>query len=341
MKETEDRLRRLTDPAVKNNDYWVVKEFADLLTAPGTEAIVKNEMQKDWEGPDDGAPAPGKGYDHVLLKIHQQINKEFFQKQTTLHKIVVWYAKTAAVLLLPLLGWWGSSLLKASPAGQSPATVKIISPLGARVQSTLPDGTRVWLNSGSTLEYSYPFAKREVTVKGEAFFEVVADHRNPFRVNGPYASVTATGTAFNVTMWAGEDLTEVVLAKGSVKMQPHGRNESYLMDPGDLLVYDQKRAQVARKAVKPEHYSAWREGKLVLRDQNMEEVARELSRWFNVEVEIRNGRLKEYNFHATFEDEKLEDVLRLLRMTLPLDYEIINNQQQKDGSFTRKKVIIK
>ena len=73
----------------------------------------------------------------------------------------------------------------------------------------------------------------------------------------------------------------------------------------------------------------------------MEQVARELSRWFNVDVEIRDASLNDFIFRATFEDEKLEEVLRLLKMTTPIKYEIIDNQRQANGDFTRKRVIIR
>jgi ferric-dicitrate binding protein FerR (iron transport regulator) len=191
------------------------------------------------------------------------------------------------------------------------------------------------------LTYSIPFKKRDVKVEGEAFFDVRTDSLHPFTVKGKHGDVSVLGTRFNVRMWPDEDLTEVVLERGKVELKPNDSEEIFEMLPGEMLVYNSEKRMLSRKKVDAKRYSAWIEGKLMLRGETMQELAREISRWFNVDVEVEDKSLTEYTFRATFEDEKLEEVLRLLKMTSPIEYEIIDNQQDNDGGFSKKRVIIR
>uniref|UniRef100_UPI000237C6F3 FecR family protein n=1 Tax=Anaerophaga thermohalophila TaxID=177400 RepID=UPI000237C6F3 len=222
-----------------------------------------------------------------------------------------------------------------------PSVVEVTAPLGSRVKTRLPDGTVTWLNSGSALTYSIPFDERTINVRGEAFLDVKSDSLNPFTVRGNKTAVKVLGTRFNVEMWPDEEVVEVVLEEGRVQLIPDNYEQTFEMKPGELLLFNNNERKLIRKKVDPEPYSAWIDGKLMLRGENMTQMARELSRWFNVDVVVEDSILFDYTFRATFEDEKLEDVLRLLKMTSPIEYKIIDNQQDSKGNFSRKKVIIR
>ncbi|MGQ1946446.1 FecR family protein [Geofilum sp. OHC36d9] len=341
MNETQQKLKKLTD-FTRKNDSSFVKGMTKLLTSPRTRGIVKLEMQKDLEEMKEDHFFSEEKSNRLLINIHQKINKDvLFRESKAIYKIISWYTKVAAILLLPLLTWAIIAQLKPQYNAKTTASIKIFAPMGSRIQSKLPDGSRVWLNSGSSLEYSQPFYRRNVKIMGEAYFEIAKDMSHPFVVTGPNADIIVTGTAFNAIMWPDDNLTEIALSRGSVKMKPHGSKKIFSIKPGELLTYQRHEAVITKKQVNPENYSAWREGKLILRDQNMSEVAKKLARWFNVDVEVQNSKLDQYCFHATFKDEKIEDVLRLLKMTSPINYEIINNHQESDGTFSKKKIIIK
>jgi len=212
--------------------------------------------------------------------------------------------------------------------------------MGSRVKAELPDGSEGWLNSGSVMKYEVPFDVRRVEVAGEAFFDVKTDSARPFLVEGKHGCVRVLGTRFNVKMWPDEDLTEVVLEKGNVELIPRQGSKRFDMDPGEMLVLNSSENKLTRSHVNPARYSSWIEGKLMFRGDSMERVARELSRWFNVDVEIKDEELEDYVFRATFEDEQLEEVMRLLKMTSPIDYKIIDHKQDSEGNFSKKRVIV-
>lgn len=331
----------------KNEHPELDREFARLFCDNNKEANIKNLLAGDWENMPVNA-ASEKDLDHLLQRINELINSEKTQQLNIKHHraktIYTWYSRIAAILLLPLIVWSGYQLYTTETTNPASIAVKsrvqVHAPLGSRIHVNLPDGSIGWLNSGSVLEYEVPFEQRKLTVRGEAFFDIIHDSLRPLTVEGPHSFVKVYGTKFNVKMWPDEMITEVVLAEGSVEMSPKNSEESYKMQPGDMFVYDIVENKLIKKSVNPSYYSAWIEGKLVLRNVNLSQMARELSRWFNVDVEIKGASLEDHVFRATFEDEKLEEVLRLLKMTAPIEYKIIDNRQKSNGDFAKKKVII-
>jgi ferric-dicitrate binding protein FerR (iron transport regulator) len=340
-KDFQDIIQKyLNSPKGESPD--IEKQYARLFCDRKSVEQLRDSMGIDWETM-DGAQTE-KALNPLLHRIHFLINSEKTASKGTQKRkgiaIWHWYSRVAALLLLPLMVW---ALLQREEQPVFPviSKVKVVAPWGSRIHVDLPDGSSAWLNSGSELTYEVPFKERRLAVRGEAFFDVIKDSLRPMVVEGPHTNVKVLGTRFNVKMWPDEEITEVVLARGKVEMTPHGSNQSFVMQPGDMFVYNQAENRLSKEKVIPEYYFAWVEGKLVLRNQNMEQVARDLSRWFNVDIEVVDPSLKDDVFHATFVDEKLEDVLRLLKLTSPIDFEIIDNEQQGNGEFVRKRVIIK
>ncbi len=319
------------------------KRFARLFCDKKSVEQLRDSMRKDWE--DLAGSESDEDLNPLLYRIHYLINSENIQQNELTtpkgHALWRWYSRIAAVLLLPLMVLAAMFQLRPHQVFSKVSQVKVVAPLGSRIHVDLPDGSSVWLNSGSELAYQLPFAERNLSVRGEAYFDVVTDSLHPLVVEGPRTRIKVLGTQFNVKMWPNEEITEVVLAKGRVEMTPKNYDQTFVMQPGDMIVYNQAENRLSKSRVDPDYYSAWVEGKLVLRNVNMEQVARELSRWFNVDIKVMDPSLKDLIFRATFEDEKLEDVLRLLKMISPIDYSVVDNQQQSNGDFARKSVIIK
>lgn len=110
------------------------------------------------------------------------------------------------------------------------------------------------------------------------------------------------------------------------------------MLPSERLVY--KSGETDKSFVDPSKYSSWTEGKLAFRNDRISEVARRIERWYNVKVELADPELEKYSFRATFEDDKLEDVLKFLSMTSPIKYQIKSGKLLADGTYEKKKVTI-
>jgi ferric-dicitrate binding protein FerR (iron transport regulator) len=209
--------------------------------------------------------------------------------------------------------------------------------MGSRVTFSLPDGTTGFLNSGSTLTYTIPFANnRKLELQGEAWFDVAHDEQHPLEIGAGTSAVRVLGTSFNLNAYPNDNFIEVVLAEGKVAFNATPNTPFVELDPEERLVYNGESIHIEK--TEPEKFKGWTEGKLIFRGDNMKTVAYRLERWYNIEVEIADQALNEYVFRATFEDDNLPEVLRLLSMTSPMSYRISPRKALPDGSWQKEKV---
>lgn len=257
--------------------------------------------------------------------------------------------KAAAILILPLLIYSVYVSTQKTgflfPTDGTPVVQTISSHQGMVSHFELADGTKVWLNSGSELQFpsSFKGAIREVKLKGEAFFEVTKNPDQPFRVNARELKIDVLGTSFNVASYEDETQTEVILAEGKVSLSDEKnqlRKEYGSISPGQRAVYSQNERKVYAQEVEVDKYISWREGNLIFRDDNMEEVVKRMSRWFNVQIVFNDPEIKAYSYKATFRNETLTQVLDLLKISAPIDYRITGNKALPNGEFTKLKVFL-
>ncbi len=237
--------------------------------------------------------------------------------------------RAAAVLFIPLLVSSGYFFIRQQnrqvPSGV--AYQEITSPIGVRSQIVLPDGSRVWLNTESTIRFPVPFnpRKRVVELQGEAFFDVVKNSMAPFEVEADKIRVHVTGTQFNVKSFREDDAVEVVLKDGRVTLgigEP-GMENSVAMNPGERAVFVKESGKLAVKKEKIDKYIAWQQGKLVFDETPMTEVAEMLERWYGVDVEVNDPEVRKYRINTTFDNNPLHQVLELLALSSPIDIRYI------------------
>ncbi|WP_010528500.1 FecR family protein, partial [Thermophagus xiamenensis] len=193
-------------------DLPTEKNFVKLFCGEANEISLKKRMRKDWDALSKANIK--KDLSPILHKIHYIINLEHEKKllpKGGIKKVLFWYSKIAAILLLPIIGLMIGWLLIGYSDHLQPSVVEVVVPLGARIKTQLPDGTTAWLNSGSTLSYTIPFKQRKVTLEGEGFFNVRKDSIHPFVVKGKQGAVRVLGTRFNIDMWPDEEVMEGVL----------------------------------------------------------------------------------------------------------------------------------
>jgi transmembrane sensor len=279
----------------------------------------------------------------ALHKVHARITKPDRSGWMSFIKLI------AAIFLLPLLAYSGYltqknySLKKMMVAHVVMQT--ITSRQGMVSQFLLSDGTKVWLNSNSSLQFPSVFTGdfREVNLKGEAYFDVVKNQKQPFRVNADELNIEVLGTSFDVANYSDEKTTEVVLVEGKVNLTAKkGETDKDIgsLHPGQRGIYFESTGKVVTQEVHVDKYIAWREGNLIFRDDKMEEVVKRLSRWFNVEIIINDSEIKSYIYKANFRNENLEQVLKLLKISAPIDFRTTERKALPNGEFTRQKVYL-
>ena len=282
-----------------------------------------------------------KDLDHILYRIHYDINNRLSERKIwSYDNIVKWTLRIAGVIILPLAILLGIQTYKGTYLKKE-TWVEIKAPAWTRAQFLLPDGTTGWLNSNSSVKYNGNFnADRQVTLKGEAFFDVFKDNKRPFRVNTNEVTVKVLGTRFNIASYENENNVEVVLEEGKLVFNNKEMKSSCTMNPNDLVVYNKTQKNFSTEVVHPNKYLSWTEGKLVFRNDPLDVIARRLERWYNIDVEVNGGVDKDLRLRATFIDESLEEVLDLLKRSLPIVYRIEDRNLLPNGIYPKKKVII-
>jgi transmembrane sensor len=282
---------------------------------------------------------PEKNLDHILYKINYEINQKQSQSKSFSSQIKIWFSRVAAILLLPLLIYTAYNIFNKEVLKEA-AWVEINSPAWGRVQFSLPDGSKGWLNSNSRLKYREDFFNnREVMLNGEAYFDVRSDKRNHFKVLTADIVITVHGTKFNVESYKSENAVEVTLEEGIIDYYNKSLNRLYKMQPNGHIYYDKLSGNLNVDVVEPEKYTAWKDGKLIFRNDPLDVVARRLGRWYNIDVEVRGNISNQPMLRATFVDENLEQVLKLLKKSRLIDYTIIKGEKKGD-TYGRTKVII-
>jgi ferric-dicitrate binding protein FerR (iron transport regulator) len=149
------------------------------------------------------------------------------------------------------------------------------------------------------------------------------------------------GTTFNVIANEDEQTEEIVLQTGKVDVSSRNGKQLAVLSPNEQLILDIEKRTFAKNNVEASQYTTWKEGKLVFRNENMQQVARRLSRWYNAEVVVDDHLLDNYTFHATFIDEPLDEVLKLLSITTPLSFKEEKRKSDPEGVFQKRKIVLK
>jgi transmembrane sensor len=269
--------------------------------------------------------------------------------------------KVAAILILMMsIGATLSFFItKTVYTKQIKGTCFFEAPIGSRAIATLPDGTKIWLNAGSRIEYSsdYNKQKREVQLSGEGFFKVKTDPSKPFLVKTGNLTIKATGTTFNVKAYPSEKSVTTTLVEGKVEIKGTDANNqmfSYLMKPKQKVTYfsdnklfanirnaktktqvvassSEKREKedqpliekipiVANVDVKTELYTSWKDERWIIESEKLGDLAILFERRYNVNIIFNNNEIKNYRFSATIQNETIEQIFEIMRFTLPISY---------------------
>ena len=225
---------------------------------------------------------------------------------------------------------------------------------GSRTKIQLPDGSQVWLNGNSKLVYDnvhFGEKLREVTLSGEAYFDVVKNKDKPFLIHTNNMNIKVLGTAFNVKAYPDEQNTETSLVRGSIEVTLKGHQEKITMKANDKLIVrnedlleEKTNNRVAKNnaANKQNAYmtlghltfssmdniimeTAWVENKLIFDNEAFDEVAHKMERWYGVAIKFNDPSLSVAHFTGSFEKETITEALAALQLTSPFTYSINND----------------
>jgi transmembrane sensor len=200
---------------------------------------------------------------------------------------------------------------------------------GRKSQIYLPDGTIVWLNSQSSIQYKPDFSgsTRSVELSGEAYFEVAKDPSKKFIVKTSAMSVTAIGTQFNVNAYSSVDRHQVALAEGKIMVQKTDKlnedDQKVYLDPGQSLSVFKSNGQMIQSSFDPKKILSWRDGIIYFEDAVFEEVVEVLQRWYGKTIIVQNiEKAGQWQFSSEFNNETLENVMQNISYSKNFGYTI-------------------
>ncbi len=197
---------------------------------------------------------------------------------------------------------------------------------------TLPDGTTVTLNNNSKLTYPRQFSRklREVTIVGEAFFEVSPDASKPFVISAGNAQIKVLGTSFNVSARPGDETVEVVVETGKVQVlcpqlaqQP---GSDLILTPGEKGTLVNASRQLVKSVNENPNVIAWKTNELVFEQTALEAVIADLEKTYHTEIQLSDPSLNKLLLTAHFNDQPVDFILEVIRLTFNLDLSAQNGQ---------------
>ena len=203
-------------------------------------------------------------------------------------------------------------------------------PLGGQYKIVLPDGSRAWLNAGSSLKYPTAFQgnRRDVEMTGEVYFEIEPDKKKPFlvrvvdrNVKGKDMEITVLGTHFNISSYGDEPTMQTTLLEGSVRVEKD--EVTKVLSPGQQarVVAGEAAHDIAVKTVDTESVVAWKEGRFEF-NGNIREIMRQISRWYDLDVKYE-GNVERKSFAGTISRKNnVSEVLKMLEMTGGIQFRI-------------------
>ena len=260
-----------------------------------------------------------------------QANVSRKEKSLKRKSISKWVGIAAMVAIVVLAGYYGRNSW--SPNQNAIKLKELVVANGKRSEISLTDGTKIWLNSGTTLRYPEKVVGnlRIVELDVEGFLEVSKDPQHPFIIHTPDFDVKVLGTSFNLSSYKEDQMNSLALREGSVEINSNLSKENIRLIPGDLIVLDKKNNVFSKSQADLQNIGSWMNNTLEFSNTNLLDICKSLERQFNVKIEIKSEKLKQIKFSGRFKsDEGLDQLLELLKMTSPENINYKHIQREKE-----------
>ena len=277
-------------------------------------------LRADIEFAEGGMPEPIR--ERILNNVYARTQRPLISRRC-------W--SIAAVMLILIisgaLGWTLFGLrnqnLKSQISNNQIRDIIVTTGMGEHSRVSLPDGSLLTLNAQTTVRYNLADGKRQVSIDGEAFFEVARDPEHPFVVSANGMTVTCLGTSFDVRNYSDESTASVVLRDGKVRV--NARDADLTMEPGSRVLMDRQTLALSKHTVTPSDYTAWLNGEIKFNNQTLEEIAAELSRNYNIDLVITSDELKQERFNGYLGRSSLRNILDVLCLASDMSYHVDND----------------
>lgn len=272
---------------------------------------------------------PDKAWERVLNRI-QKIQNENSGSSPVIKRsirnlpIYKFVLSSAAAILVILVG------IVALMNNEKVAMKQISSGLTVASPSKLPDGSSIVLNSNSTLKFPEKFEKdvREVSIFGEAYFEVTPDPDKPFIIHANGMDIKVLGTSFNVEAYPGDDFVKVTVSSGKVAVYPSGtpevsiKKDSRYLTAGEIATYSHKTGVIFKSVNDDFNVLSWKTGILAFKETRLAEVFKAFEEKYHKQFVVDDSTVLNQRLTARFENESLNDALETLSLIFNINFEV-------------------
>ena len=315
------------------NDH-IEKYLLGLLTSVQKSELLEQiaddpEVKNEFVGMlNSCAMAASSASEYDALQTHSYLKN--FRKRKNRKKAKVFFinlSRYAAILVAGMLIAWGTLRQPQVVEKQAVVYQKLTVPAGQRSMLTLADGTTVWVNARSTLEYPGVFEEsvREVILTGEAYFDVAPDPETPFIVKSGNFRTKVTGTQFNI--FAYGDFFDVSLVEGQVKVYETGAaKDTVILNRNERVVWTD--GGLVKKGMNDADHFLWKEGIYFFDDMSFGAIVEKLQLYYDVKIHVANQTLLKHRVTGKFRQrDGIENVLKVIQMGYPFKY-----RKSEDGS---------
>lgn len=304
-----------------------------FMRQPGSEELFNEILNENWEGFKNENRTSDTYIQNFQQRLKDKLDSGKVQSRPLLKRLN--FYRYAAVLTFLILGTTMYGLWQFNKKNIPALKITQLSthnPYGQRSKVTLPDNSVVTLGPGSTLGYPEHFVgnAREISLEGEAFFEVTKNPEKPFIVHTGDVQTRVLGTSFKVNAFKDQPLS-VVVATGKVRVYQKTVGVSKLKSlavllPGDQVYWNPVSAKASIAHIQTEEVTGWKNGKLAFVGVPLREMTAALERWYNVKIEIRNKKIREYRMSIVLDGTlPLTHSLEVIKVTVKADYKISSN----------------
>lgn len=309
------------------------KRMKAFMQEPGSEELFDEVLNEDWQGfkKEETSDAYIQNFQQ---RLKQRLDATAESAPTPVVKRLNFH-RYAAVWAFVILGLGSYSLWKFNKKNTAQPVIAMLSshnPNGQRSKVILADSSIVTLGAGSTLSYPERFAgnSREISLEGEAFFQVTKNPHKPFIVHTGAVQTRVLGTSFKINAFKGQ-LLSVAVATGKVRVgrKITGASEPEplaVLLPGDEVEWNPVSGKAIVGHVQTEDVTGWEQGKLSFVGVPLSEMASSLERWYNIKIVIRNKKIRDYRMSIVLDGTvPLNQSLEVLKATIKADYKINGN----------------
>lgn len=331
--------RALLDKYFRGQCSSTEKQTVELwLLNPENDLIARSVMEEQWNS------LPLNSEPHIDLSDHLRKlrfkGNIYSSPQPNARKpFMIRALKVAAVwlVLVASLGVLTYRSINFSPdIFSTVARQEIASSAGEITIKVLPDGTKVWLNAKSTLQYDENFMAspfRSVFLEGEAYFDVAEDRQHPFIVHAEGVQIKVLGTAFNVKSYHDDPTVETTLVRGKVSIETTGAKTKVELEPDQQAIFFHAGDTIELSQVKAKRFTTWISGSLEFEDLPVYDVFKSLERWYGVQIYMNDEKNMHCHLTARIDKESLTETMELLESITGIKYTITGKKVYIEGKI--------